>query len=169
MFGVPIFFGELSDESPLCWAGCPEPQRLHCKAVAQLRVLGVTEAPGPQPLECRLAPDRQVVCPAFPLQIGGLEVETPPVVVLPAPLRGETQALVRIAVMRAQRVARLGKPGKHELPPLDKRRPDIRAHDIDAEREKAVTVWCDEPPPVTPPFRAKEPSPVKIGALQQSP
>jgi len=70
--------------------------------------------------------------------------------------------------MRSQRVARLGKPRKHELPALDKRRPDIRSHDIDAEREKTVAVWCDEPPTTIPPFRAKEPGRVKIGTLQQS-
>src|SRR6516164_9634198 len=73
-----------------------------------------------------------------------------------------------MAVMRGQGVARLGKPRKHEFPALDKRRPDIRAHDIDAEREKAVAVWCDEPPTTIPPFRAEEPGRVKIGTLPQS-
>src|SRR5271166_3068676 len=69
--------------------------------------------------------------------------------------------------MSGQRVVRGGKFGKHELPSLDKRRADVRAHDVDAEREEAVAVGRDEPPPAFPPFRAKESGRAEFRAVQQ--
>jgi hypothetical protein len=68
--------------------------------------------------------------------------------------------------MRGQRTPRAGKLGEHEFPSLNKSRPDIRANDVDAEREKAMAVGCDEPPTIIPPLRAKEPGSVKNGTLQ---
>src|SRR6266446_10003238 len=221
MFGVPIFVGKLRDKGALCRASRSEPQRLHSKAVAELRVRGIAEAPGQlvvdevpnqigvvpvgrggpydvavdgsgerrvervrrlappaaysgeisvyvdrhdighltpckqsrlapiadgveapgaQPLDRRIAPDRQVVRPIFSLQIGGVEVEASPVAELPAPLFGQAAAFIRVAIMRGQRAPRIGKLGEHGFPSLDKSRPDIGADDIDAEGEKTVAL-----------------------------
>src|SRR6266850_4496151 len=62
MFGVPIFVGKLGDEGTLCRAGWSEPQRLHRKAVAELRVRGIAEAPG------------QLVVDEVPNQVGVVPV-----------------------------------------------------------------------------------------------
>src|SRR5882724_13122855 len=58
LFGAPIFVGKLRDKGALCGAGRSEPQRLHRKAVAELRVRGIAEAPG------------QLVVDEVPNQIG---------------------------------------------------------------------------------------------------
>src|SRR5216683_1287388 len=247
MFGVPIFVGKLRDEGALCGAVRSEPQRLHRKAVAKLRVRGIAEAPGQlvvdevtnqigivpvgrgrlydiavdgsgerriervrhlappaaysggisvyvdrddmghlaafeqarltpvanrveapgaQPLDRRPAPKRQIIRSVFALQIGGVKIETPPVVELPAPLFGQPAALIRRAVMRGQRTPRIRKLGEHGFPSLDKSRPDIRTDDIDAEREKAVAIGRDQPPPPLPLLCTKEPGRAKNGTLE---
>src|SRR6266404_4418236 len=184
IIGIPIFLGKLRDKRALCGAGRSETQRLHRKAVAELRVSGIAEAPGQlvvdevpnqvrvvpvgrgglydfpvdrsgerriervrhlappaaysgeisgyvdrddishlapgeqsrfapiadrveapgtQTLDRRIPPDRQVVRAVFSPQIGGVEVETPPVAELPAALFGQAAAFIRGAVMRGQR------------------------------------------------------------------
>src|SRR5882672_2142853 len=62
MFSVPIFVGELRDEGALCGAGRSEPQCLHRKAVAELRVRGIAEVPG------------QLVVDKVPNQVGVVPV-----------------------------------------------------------------------------------------------
>src|SRR5437867_7102467 len=119
------------------------------------------EAPGTQTLDRRITPDRQVIRTVFSLQIGGVEVETPPVTELSAPLFGQAAAFIRVAVMRCKQTPRIGKLGEHGFPSLDKSRPDIGADNIDAEGEKTMAFRCHEPPTVIAPFRAKEASRTK--------
>ena len=125
------------------------------------------EAPGTQTPDRRITPNRQVIGTVFSLQIGGVEVETPSVTELPAPLFGQAAAFIRVAVVRGERTSRIGKLGEHGFPSLDKSRPDIGADDIDAEGEKTVALRCHEPPAVIPSLRAKEPRRTKIRSLQQ--
>ena len=86
---------------------------------------------------------------------------------LPAGLRRQTATFIGMAVMHSQRVIGVGEFPKHKLSSFDNRRPDIRADDIDAEREEAVALGGDEPPSIIPPLRAKEPGRAKNGPLKQ--
>src|SRR5439155_17053852 len=115
------------------------------------------ETPAAQPPDRRIAPDRQIVRPVFSLQIGGVEVESPPVVETAALLRRQAAAFVRTAVMHGERVTRLGQLGKHEPPSFDKSRSEIGADAVHPEREEAVALACDEPPSAVPVLGAKEP------------